>query len=292
MKIKYKQLIKDSEELSKQIDKNRYKSIYGIPTGGLIPAFVISKKLGLPFVDMPNKNTLVVDDLIDSGRTLEGFSNDCAVLYRKSYSPETNYCLREVKGWIDLPHETLETGIENNISRILQFIGENPRREGLIGTPKRVARMYKEIFRGYNLKKKPKITIFNNKKDGVDYDQMIIDKGYFFSHCEHHIVPFFGKYYFAYIPDKKIIGLSKVARIIDWYSAKLQIQERLVKEVVDEIEQKTKPLGIALVMKGRHLCKEMRGVKKIEGEMITSDLRGVFRSKATVREEFLKLIKL
>jgi len=178
---------------------------------------------------------------------------------------------------------------EKIIFDTLKLIGENPTREGLIDTPRRVIRMYKELFKGYNPDLKPKITVFNNNMDGMKYDEMIIDTGNYYSHCEHHMIPFFGKYYFAYIPDKKIIGLSKVARIVDYYSSKLQVQERLVKEVLDEIELKLQPKGIAMVMKGRHLCKEMRGVKN-SGEMITSDMRGVFRSKPEARSEFLSVI--
>jgi len=177
----------------------------------------------------------------------------------------------------------------DNIRQLLSFIGEKPDREGLKDTPRRVQNMYKELFKGYNPKLKPKITVFNNNTDGMKYDEMIIDSGKFYSHCEHHMIPFYGKYYFAYIPDKKIIGLSKVARVVNYYSSKLQVQERLVKEVLDEIESKIHPLGIAMVMKGRHLCKEMRGVKN-EGEMICSDMRGVFRTKPEARSEFLSIV--
>ncbi len=180
---------------------------------------------------------------------------------------------------------------EELINQLLLNIGENPQRKGLKDTPNRVAKMYREIFKG-NFETPPKITTFPNGQDGVNYDEMICDKGYFFSHCEHHIVPFFGDYYFAYIPDKKILGISKVARVVDHFSAKLQIQERLVKEIVDYIEKEIQPKGIALIMKARHLCKEMRGVKKIKGEMTTSELRGVFRTKPEVRAEFLKLMEL
>lgn len=181
--------------------------------------------------------------------------------------------------------------MEELIKEVLNSIGENPDRPGLKETPKRVAKMYKEIFKGYDEKQKPEITVFDNGQDGVNYDQVIVDKGYFYSHCEHHMVPFFGEYYFAYIPDKKIIGLSKVARIVDFYSAKLQVQERLVKEIVDEIEKVLQPKGIALIMEGRHLCKEMRGVKKHKGEMITSEMRGAFKTDFNTRQEFLSLVK-
>ena len=179
---------------------------------------------------------------------------------------------------------------EELVKQIITAIGDNSERDGVLDTPKRVVKMWAEMFRGYDPKQKPSITVFDNENDGMSYDQMIVDTGYFYSQCEHHMVPFFGEYYFAYIPNKKIMGLSKVARIVDYFAAKLQVQERLVKEIVDEIEKELQPLGIALVLKGRHLCKEMRGVKKINGQMITSDLRGVFKTKPEARQEFLQII--
>lgn len=194
------------------------------------------------------------------------------------------------------------------VRNMLLQIGEDPHREGLSDTPERVARMWEETFRGYK-DPVPKVTTFSNNKDGIHYDQIIFDSGYYFSFCEHHMLPFFGQYYFAYVPSTKVLGLSKVARIVDHFSAKLQVQERLTKEIVDELEisltddeysQNTnsgkklvlvKPKAIGLVLKGRHLCKEMRGVKKINGEMITSDLRGAFRDEPETRAEFLAFIK-
>jgi GTP cyclohydrolase I len=151
--------------------------------------------------------------------------------------------------------------------------------------------MWKEIFRGYDESQKPDLAIFRNGRDGIDYDEMITDSGYFFSQCEHHCVPFFGNYFFAYVPNKKVLGLSKVARVVDYFSAKLQIQERLVKEIVDYIEKEIQPKGIALIMKGRHLCKEMRGVKKVDGEMTTTVLRGCFRKEPETRAEFISYSK-
>jgi len=181
--------------------------------------------------------------------------------------------------------------IEQHIEEILKLIGDNPDRTGLKDTPRRVAKMYKETFRGYDPEQKPVITVFPNNDDGIKYNQMIGDKGYFYSHCEHHMVPFFGEYYFAYIPNKKIVGISKIARLVDYYSAKLQVQERLTIEIVNELERLLKPKGIALVMKARHLCKEMRGVKKHNVGMITSEMRGVFLKNASARAEFLNLTK-
>lgn len=172
---------------------------------------------------------------------------------------------------------------------MLLHVGEDPTREGLKDTPKRVLNMWKEIFRGYSDEHKPKVTVFPNNGDGITYDQVIIDTGRGFSMCEHHMMPFEFTYTFGYIPGDKVLGLSKVARIVDHYAAKLQVQERLVKEIVDAIEAELQPKAIGLVLKGRHLCKSMRGVKK-EGLMTTSDLRGHFRTEPETRAEFLSFV--
>jgi GTP cyclohydrolase I len=187
--------------------------------------------------------------------------------------------------------------IKEAVKTILEEIGENVNREGLLGTPRRVANMYEELFRGYDMSKAPKVTTFTNNTDGVVYDEMIMDEGDFYSQCEHHMVPFFGKYYFAYIPNPegKILGLSKVARVVDFFAAKLQIQERLVRDIVDYIWRElskdgVEPLGMALMMRGEHLCKTMRGVKK-KGIMTSTELRGVFKTDDKTRQEFFNSIK-
>lgn len=192
-----------------------------------------------------------------------------------------------------------EKKVKSSVIEILKQIGEDPEREGLLDTPDRVAKMYKEIFKGYDKKQLPKVSVFNNGKDGFTYKGMVIDEGSFYSQCEHHMVPFFGKYFFAYIPhpEGKILGLSKVARVVDYFSAKLQVQERLVQEVVDFLWSKLtddngkEPLGMALVMRGKHLCKCMRGVKK-DGWMVTNCVRGAFKDNQPTKEEFLKFIDL
>jgi GTP cyclohydrolase I len=187
--------------------------------------------------------------------------------------------------------------IENTIKSIFEYIGENFDREGLKDTPKRILKVWDETLKGYNEARKPKITTFKNGSDGIIYNQMIIDSGDYYSYCEHHFLPFFGNYYFGYIPNEKglILGLSKVARIVDYYSSKLQIQERLTSEIVNELwnelcKDKNKPLGMILVMSGEHLCKTMRGVKK-KGKMKTSYLKGIFE-QSQARNEFLQLIKI
>lgn len=181
---------------------------------------------------------------------------------------------------------------EKIVKEMIRRIGEDTEREGLIDTPKRVVKMWKEIFRGYDEKQKPKVTTFTNGSDGIDYDEMICDTGDFYSHCSHHMVPFIGKYYFAYIPSAsgKILGLSKVGRVVDYFSAKLQIQEQLVNDIVNEISSALGEVkGIALVMEAEHLCKTMRGVKK-KGKMRTTKLIGAFKDDPSTRQEFMNWV--
>lgn len=186
--------------------------------------------------------------------------------------------------------------LEEHIRTILKGIGENPSRVGLKGTPDRIVRMFKEIFRGYDPAQKPKITTFPNGEDGIVYDSMVLDEGDFHSLCEHHAMPFFGKYWLAYIPNPKgrILGISKIGRVVDYCAARLQVQERLTHDVVDMLSKALgedfPPLGIALVMKGEHLCKTMRGARK-KGTMTSSYLTGVFKTEPALRAEFMNLIK-
>lgn len=191
-----------------------------------------------------------------------------------------------------------EEELKSDIRFMFQAIGENPDRPGLKDTPKRVVNMWKEIFRGYDTSLRPVVTTFKNGEDGLTYNQMVTDEGKFYSQCEHHMAPFFGKYYFAYIPhpNGKILGLSKVARVVDYFSAKLQIQERLVQEIVEYLwdslckDTEHEPIGMALLMNGTHMCKCMRGVKK-EGLMKSVELKGAFKEDAKTREEFYSLIE-
>lgn len=158
-------------------------------------------------------------------------------------------------------------------TELLGEIGDDPNREGLKATPDRVTRMYKEIFRGYD-GNPPKMTCFTDASPRG----LITDKGYYFSMCEHHMMPFFGTYYFGYIPDPKgaYLGASKIGRAVDYYSAKLQTQERLVSEILDSVEEAIHPLGSILLMSGRHLCKEMRGLKKWNSPFEVIEARGIF----------------
>ncbi len=181
---------------------------------------------------------------------------------------------------------------ERAIKTLLTYIGEDPEREGLRGTPDRIIRMWNEIFRGYDKDKIPRITTFPNEDKQTD---IVFDSGDYYSMCEHHVLPFFGKYYFAYIPspDGRILGISKVARVIGYCAARLQLQERLAIDIVRMLDDALdgKALGFALVMRGQHLCKSMRGVRN-NGKMTVSHFTGVFKDDPDKRNEFYKLIDL
>lgn len=186
----------------------------------------------------------------------------------------------------------MNTGkIENLIRQLLVEIGENPSRVGLIDTPSRVAKMYGQVFRGYDATQTPKITVFPNGEDGIVCNSLVIDSSYFFSHCEHHMATFFGKYFFGYIPDKNIIGASKIGRVVDYYAARLQVQERLGIQIVNAIEAAVKPIGCILVMRARHFCKEMRGIQKFDSPFETIEARGIFsNNKDGCKDEFIARI--
>lgn len=182
--------------------------------------------------------------------------------------------------------------IERSIRTILAYIGEDPDREGLIGTPDRIIRMYQEIFRGYDVSKKPKITTFQNDMHSTD---IVFDTGDYYSMCEHHMMPFFGKYYFAYVPmeDGRILGISKIARVVGYCAARLQLQERLARDIVEMLTEALGGYvqGMAIVMRGTHMCKSMRGVKN-QGMMTVAHLSGVFKEDEKARREFYKLIDM
>ena len=177
--------------------------------------------------------------------------------------------------------------IKKAVREILIAIGENPDREGLKETPERVANMYEEILGGYFQDVREHIKLFT-----ASYDEMIIVKDIpFFSLCEHHMLPFFGKVHIAYIPNEnKVTGLSKLARIVDVYAKRLQLQERLTEQIADAIVENLNPKGVLVIVEAEHLCMVMRGVKKKGSKTITSALRGIFKKNYATRMEALSLI--
>ncbi len=176
--------------------------------------------------------------------------------------------------------------IEKSVRMILEAVGEDPDRQGLVGTPERIARMYlDEVLVGYqqNLEE-----IVNNAIFDIEYDQMVVVKDIdVYSMCEHHMLPFFGVAHVAYIPKGKIIGLSKIPRIVDHFARRLQVQERLTVQIATALQELLQPRGVAVVIEAIHLCSVMRGVRKPRNKMVTSEVLGLFRSDLRTREEFM-----
>ena len=191
--------------------------------------------------------------------------------------------------------ETIETpsltsaSFEELVKEVLVRLGEDPGREGLLRTPERVHRAFEFLTRGYNAD--PEV-LLKNALFTVSYDEMVIVKDVeMFSLCEHHMLPFFGKVHVAYIPNGKVIGLSKVPRLIEIFSRRLQIQERLTTQIAETIQKVIQPQGVGVVVEARHLCMVMRGVEKQHSAAVTSSMLGCFRDEQETRTEFLSLIR-
>lgn len=179
--------------------------------------------------------------------------------------------------------------IEEAVHTILTEVGEDPEREGLQRTPHRVAKMYDELLAGYQVD--PDVLV-NGALFDVEYDEMIVVKDIeYFSMCEHHMLPFFGRAHVAYIPSDKVIGLSKIPRIVEMFARRLQVQERMTRQIADLIADVLQPQGVAVVVEGSHMCSMMRGVKKEHPRMVTSAMIGAFRDDAMTRNEFMQHLR-
>jgi GTP cyclohydrolase I len=173
--------------------------------------------------------------------------------------------------------------------RVLAELGEDPKREGLLKTPARIASAFRYLTSGYA---QDPATVLNGALFTENYNEMVLVKDIdFFSLCEHHLLPFFGKAHVAYIPDRKIVGLSKVARLVEMFSRRLQVQERLTSQIAGTINEQLRPLGVAVVIEAQHLCMMMRGVEKQNSRALTSSMIGVFQDREATRMEFLNLIR-
>ncbi len=179
--------------------------------------------------------------------------------------------------------------IEAAITSLLTSVGENPQREGLRKTPARVARMYAELLAGYDI---DPAALINGALFDVDYDEMVVVKSIeYYSLCEHHLLPFYGHAHIAYIPHGKVLGLSKIPRVVDMFARRLQVQERMTRQIADFLQDVLQPQGVAVVVEGAHLCAMMRGVKKANARMVTSSLAGRFKSDARTRAEFFEHVR-
>jgi GTP cyclohydrolase I len=183
----------------------------------------------------------------------------------------------------DLQHKN---AIASAVRKILIHVGEDPDREGLRRTPDRVARMYDELLAGYDV---DPVALINDALFHVEYDEMVLVKDIeFFSMCEHHMLPFYGRAHVAYCPKDKVIGLSKIPRIVEMFARRLQVQERMTQQIAQLLNDMLQPCGVGVVIEGSHMCSMMRGVKKEHARMLTSSMLGSFKDNATTRNEFME----
>ncbi len=187
---------------------------------------------------------------------------------------------------LDLPEQECSGDIECAVRDILGAIGEDAGRDGLLNTPARVSRMYAELTAGYHV---DPVRLINGALFDVTYDEMVVvtDIDYY-SLCEHHLLPFLGKAHVGYIPAGKVLGLSKIPRIVDMFARRLQVQERMTQQIAEFLDDTLHPQGVAVVVEGTHLCAAMRGVKKANARMVTSAMLGAFKSNQTTRNEFFE----
>jgi len=286
------------DEIKKEFE---YDRVIGIPVGGSIIARELVRNTPHKLVSIEEagliepKGVLVVDDIVDSGRTItpwvrRGFKT-ASLVTKLGTALRPTWSLQDVERniWVKFPWES-EREIEDSVVRILEYIGENPSREGLRDTPSRVVRSWGELFGGYQVDPVSIIQLQAQISESAKYDQIIVLKDIeFFSHCEHHMMPFTGKAHIGYIPKDTVVGISKLARMVDCFARRLQIQERLTQQIAIAIEETLDPQGVGVIVEGKHLCMISRGVAKQNGCMTTSAMRGNFLEDK-VKSEFLKLI--
>lgn len=273
-----------SMRIRKDFSKKPVKA-FPIPRGGIPAALAIGQHVPLTLVDNAEEADILIDDLVDSGATAEHWTSQFPgkplyTLIDKRHEPEW--------GWIVFPWEGNDTGsFEDNIRRLLQYVGEDPAREGLHETPARVAKAWRHWCSGYDKNPSEVLKVF---ADGAEkYDQMVTVKDIpIYSHCEHHMAPIFGTVTISYIPNGKIVGLSKLSRLADMFARRLQVQERLTDQIADALFEHLEPLGVGVVIKARHMCMESRGVCQQGHHTITTALRGAMKDCETTRAEFLQ----
>lgn len=275
-----------------------YQNVFPVPRGGYYFGIAVAALLGVPIVAEKEitEKTLIVDDVIDSGKTRMQFSeNDFACIHVKEDSPcvyndQCTFTVYTTSEWIHYfwEGENSYSSIDDAVIRQLQYIGEDIQREGLLETPKRVVKSWDFLFRGYKENPENLITVF----DAEGYDEIVLLKDIeMYSMCEHHLLPFIGKAHIAYIPNEKVIGVSKLARILDMYARRAQIQERIGNQVTEFLMENLQPKAAACIIEAQHLCMLMRGVQKQNSKMVTSSLKGAFYENIKAREELMSLLR-
>lgn len=272
-------------------------TIYGVPRGGIPAAYLVMHAYhqldtcGCSITDNPSTADYIIDDLIDSGATKRRYYEHGAPFFALIDKKEQSVAYKP--DWIVFPWEVGEDGDQSATDipmRLLQFINEDVERGGLKETPARFLKAWQFWTSGYAKKPEDILKVF---EDGADnYDEMVLVKNIpLYSQCEHHLAPFFGVAHIAYIPNGKIVGLSKLSRIVDLFARRLQVQERLTNQISESINKHLEPTGVGVVLECRHLCMESRGICQQGHSTTTSSMHGAFKDNTATRLEFLKLIK-
>lgn len=279
--------------------------VFGVPRGGIPAAYALVNainKLGPSgnvahpacYVDDSSQATIIFDDLIDSGATCKHYAGVCpqATFYALINKQQSSRW-----GWVIFPWEKgiqdTDESITDNVTRMLQYIGEDVKREGLVETPARVVKAWSEWFSGYSQDPKKLFKTFTDGAEKSQGDEMVVVHNIpIYSHCEHHVAAIFGEAHIAYIPNKQILGLSKFNRVVNCFMRRLQVQERLTNQIADAFEEYLKPKGVAVLITARHLCMESRGVHAPANTLTTtSALRGVMLENPSAKMEFMSLVR-
>lgn len=262
--------------------------IFGVPRGGIHAAqavlhLVDNNTTTAQLVTTPEKANIIIDDIIESGMTENKYACFDAPFLALIKKEDT-------KPWYVFPWERMkhEMGPEENILRTLQYIGEDPKREGLKETPRRVAVSFEKLYGGYKQDPKDVLKFFKD----MTCDEIVVLKDIeFYSTCEHHMLPFFGKAHIGYLPKHgKVVGISKLARLLEIHSRRLQIQERIGEHITQDLMEYLEPLGCGCVLEAQHMCMTSRGVEKQNSIMVTSSMQGAFRDDSAIKQEFLRMI--
>lgn len=263
--------------------------IFGVPRGGIPVAYMLAEKWPHGKAVVTYRETdadLIVDDIIDSGATAARYFSTglpFVALFNKQND------IRWKDKWLVLPWEInddVDSSATDIVTRLFQYIGEDPLREGLKETPARFLRAWKEWASGYGQDPNDILKTFIDGAEGVD-EMVVVRDLPFYSHCEHHLAPFFGTATIGYLPQFCIVGLSKLARLLHIYSRRLQVQERMTCQIADAINSSLHPLGCGVIIRARHLCMESRGICQQGHYTVTSALRGIFKTEDSARSEFL-----
>lgn len=307
--LSMQEVLRAAESLADKIihyNGSSVRTVYGVPRGG-IPAALAVVNAGnrrvlanrFQLAESAHLADLIVDDLVDSGTTRASYhrkhEKPFAALFTKREADDVreHWMLYgdalESNEWVVFPWElTEERSAEDAVVRLLQFIGEEPSREGLRETPARAIKAWREWTAGYGVAPEQVLKSFEDGATG--YDEMVLVKDIpVYSHCEHHLAPFFGVAHVAYIPNVRILGLSKVSRLVDIFARRLQVQERMTVQIADALNDALEPRGVAVMVQCRHLCMESRGVSRRNLVTVTTALRGCMK-QGQARDEFLETI--